>query len=378
MSDNKALNFITRITYIKLDNGSVIKNLEDLNVRIIPYVALGYKKESYQVYLGDKKLCKTTSDKILLKYNCCTCGRENKLHSYRTLQLKISSKNIDTCKHCYQALNEKLKIYRRKLMTGKIRRKNKPTNPSPIEIYNNFSEKDKSRWESHNFKSEAEWKKYSKHFIKVNGISIENVTFKLYAYSNNATKISNKILYNNKEYSIKEITCKCSKCKKIYKIRPTPICIKKRKGFFCRKCADNDFFYNATFTSKKTLNNKNESIIYQSKFEYSFINFCNSHNIEIQNGPIVEYTWNKNIHNYYVDFYIPKLNWLIELKDYHIWHKKELKNGKWKSKERGVNILIENGKYAHYELLYYKKFNSNWKSKFLKLYNSVDPDLKIK
>ena len=40
---------------------------------------------------------------------------------------------------------------------------------------------------------------------------------------------------------------------------------------------------------------------------------------------------------YIVDFYIPCINTLIELKDDHCWHLEQIKNGIWKAKMDKVN-----------------------------------------
>ena len=47
-----------------------------------------------------------------------------------------------------------------------------------------------------------------------------------------------------------------------------------------------------------------------------------------------------------VDFMIN--NYLIEIKDNHIWHKNDIKSGKWQAKELAVNILVKNGEYKDF------------------------------
>lgn len=42
------------------------------------------------------------------------------------------------------------------------------------------------------------------------------------------------------------------------------------------------------------------------------------------------------IKTYRVDFEIPKLNWLVEIKDDHIWHKNQIKSGLWSEKEKNI------------------------------------------
>jgi len=42
----------------------------------------------------------------------------------------------------------------------------------------------------------------------------------------------------------------------------------------------------------------------------------------------------EQILKYHVDFYIPDKKLLIEIKDNHIWHKREIDSGKWHMKEK--------------------------------------------
>jgi hypothetical protein len=74
--------------------------------------------------------------------------------------------------------------------------------------------------------------------------------------------------------------------------------------------------------------------MYQSKLELKFINWCNSNNIIVNNGPVVDYLFNGKNHKYRIDFQIDDL--LIEIKDFHIWHKNQVESGKWAAKLSAV------------------------------------------
>jgi hypothetical protein len=58
-------------------------------------------------------------------------------------------------------------------------------------------------------------------------------------------------------------------------------------------------------------------------------------------------------HSYRVDFAIPKLKLLIEIKDNHIWHRDQIKSGKWDQKVAGVNMFLEN-KHEYKNVIYEK------------------------
>jgi hypothetical protein len=47
---------------------------------------------------------------------------------------------------------------------------------------------------------------------------------------------------------------------------------------------------------------------------------------------------------------------MIEIKDNHIWHKNEMKNGKWNAKETAARSLIDNKNYFGYYMI----FPKNW------------------
>ena len=93
------------------------------------------------------------------------------------------------------------------------------------------------------------------------------------------------------------------------------------------------------------------NITYQSKLELDFIKKCNKRGIVIENGPRIPYIWEDKERNYIVDYYVPKLNLLIELKDNHIWHKQQLENGKWDAKMEAVQNMIENNVYKDFIMI---------------------------
>lgn len=104
---------------------------------------------------------------------------------------------------------------------------------------------------------------------------------------------------------------------------------KNKYKIFCQDCG----FCNNTLKIRHTKNAKGNIICYQSKYELKFIQFCNDHGINIGNGPRLQYCMNGKELIYKVDFYIDSLKLLIELKDNHHWHKKQVESGKWKAKE---------------------------------------------
>lgn len=135
---------------------------------------------------------------------------------------------------------------------------------------------------------------------------------------------------------IKDIEFVCDSCNDTF-MSTDLITHKNKIKCLCRDCN----LTNNIFKIRKYRNVSDEPILYQSKFELKFIRFCNENKIRLENGPKIPYNWNGKQRTYRVDFYIPKLNILIEIKDNHIWHKEQVQNGKWQAKLEGVSKYNE-------------------------------------
>lgn len=135
---------------------------------------------------------------------------------------------------------------------------------------------------------------------------------------------------------------------------------KNQIKILCKDCK----FTNSIYKLRTYNNLRNESIIYQSKFELKFIRYCNENKVYVINGPNIPYyntLTNKNC-IYKVDFAIPKLNLLVEIKDNHHWHREQVNNGKWNSKVDGVYTFINEKKefnnviYSRYIIIFPKNY----------------------
>jgi hypothetical protein len=109
-------------------------------------------------------------------------------------------------------------------------------------------------------------------------------------------------------------------------------------------------------------NINNEIIMYQSKLELKFIEWCVSNNIIVKNGPNIDYVFNDKQHKYRVDFEID--GFLIEIKDFHIWHRNQVESGKWDEKVNAANKFINDHK--EYKKYYFITPN-NWNQKLKEL-----------
>jgi hypothetical protein len=106
--------------------------------------------------------------------------------------------------------------------------------------------------------------------------------------------------------------------------------------------------------------------MYQSKLELKFINWCAENNINVINGPNIEYIFNNKTHKYRVDFQINKI--LIEIKDFHIWHKNQVESGLLEIKTNCVQkYIIENNLDKYFFIT-----SNNWNQMLSELKNILN------
>jgi len=168
---------------------------------------------------------------------------------------------------------------------------------------------------------------------------------------NNQMRFSS-FLYDKKADSLfkaHQPILKCENCHEIWRAKSLEK-FKNDLKITCKTCS----FTNKTFCIRKTKNCQNEMILYQSRLELKFINWCNVNNIFVKNGPVIEYDFHGKKKKYRVDFQIENL--LIEIKDNHIWYKNDLKSGKMLAKENAVKKELENGKYDYFFLMTPRKW----------------------
>ena len=178
-------------------------------------------------------------------------------------------------------------------------------------------------------------------FIYYPCVSISNQTrFCPYLYSKS----------NNNIEKIVNIEFKCENCSSVFISKDLHSHKNKIKAL-CKDCN----LTNNIFKIRSYKNLSNETIYYQSKFELKFIRYCNDNKILLINGPKISYNRaNSNkLHSYRVDFAIPKLKLLIEIKDNHIWHRDQVESGKWEEKVKGVNNFLQN-KHIYNDIIYEK------------------------
>lgn len=155
------------------------------------------------------------------------------------------------------------------------------------------------------------------------------------------------------------IEWKCEVCETNFINRDLEV-QKNRLRILCAECS----FCNRTF-KVKSFTTPWGKIIYQSQQELHLIKWCISNMISIMNGPTIEYNWNGKQHKYKVDFQLPDYKFLLEIKDNHVWHKKQVESGKWGAKENCAKHWCEE-KGWKYEMIFPTTLSA-WKEQIIKL-----------
>lgn len=82
--------------------------------------------------------------------------------------------------------------------------------------------------------------------------------------------------------------------------------------------------------------------------------------------------WGNVERTYITDFYLPQYKMIIELKDNHIWHKNQVKSGKWERKEEAANEYAKAND-CKYILLFPTDIDSFFNSLEIDSLNAVMP-----
>lgn len=314
------------------------------------------KKPIYKLKVDNKLISKNNS--FIVKYKCINCTSYHTV-AFNNISKKIN-KNIIKCRICKELDNEKRKKQSQMMLNKHL------SNDVPIEILkiNNTEFIKISNSEFNEEETEFQHNYFRRHLnldefdrIKNKIISIQNNKFtdiSQFQYIS-TLKIHNQTKYTPYLYNIsndtfekiKYIQFKCDVCDNTFINRDLYIQKNKFK-ILCQDCN----FTNNIFKIRNTKNCNNEKITYQSKLELKFIAYCNKNKIQVKNGPKINYIHDSKQKKYIVDFYLPQLNSLIEIKDNHCWHKENKKNGKWDAKINAVEKLLYEKKYSEYILIY--------------------------
>lgn len=357
---------ISKITNIYDENHNEIK-IENIKLEFTKSKYSSTKENLWHIILNSLALSR--KNKYYIKYSCVTCDAN---HLVGTIQFL---RKINKCSYCCY-LCRNLEINKRKNHSEFLKNNKYPKNEEDLakelvekleetklniierknELFNDMDDDFKTKYFLFHLTND-DYNRISKNIISFqNGKYTDLNSIKYIPVSKCGNQMQyTSIMYDSKNdilFKAHQPIMKCDNCNNNWRAKSLEQ-FKNTIKIMCNEC----LLVNKTFKIRVTKNINNEQILYQSKLELKFINWCNDNNIIVKNGPKVKYNFGDKDRIYKVDFQINKT--LIEIKDDHIWHKNDLLSGKWKAKETGVYKLIENKEYDEYFII---KPN-NWMNK---------------
>ena len=294
------------------------------------------KNSIYHITLNDKHLSKR--DALNIKYKCITCDA---VHIVGTTQfLRKINKCSYRCDSCGSSVNNDKQA---PILPLSLKEQKEASD----RLFEEYDDDFKDTYYSYHLTNE-DYKRISKNIISLqNGkYKIEDLEYWAVFKTNNQMLFSSVFYDNVNNLIIKanQPILRCDNCNNDWRAKT----LEKYKNchkILCSSCT----LCNKTYKIRTTKNCINDIILYQSKLELNFINWCNNNSIIVKNGPALSYVFQGIERKYKVDFMIKDL--LIEIKDNHIWYRNDIKTGKNEAKINAVKEAIKNGDYKEYYLI---------------------------
>jgi hypothetical protein len=283
------------IKFILLDN-------EKVN---ISNIKLDYKS-IYYIILNNKVL--TYHDKYIFNYNCINCG-SNHQSGIKQFLKKINNGTNNCClcrNNKIVLINDLISIHYKS-----------------IESFNNLDDDYKDKYYLYHL-TENDYNRIHNNIISFHNNNLSNIDDYEYWSVFNINNKYISVLYDNKNNSIikpYQPILKCDICNNNWKANS----LEKFKN--CLKIICNNCLSNKQSNIYYFKNCDNKQISYYSKLELKFIKWCNTNNILVNNGPLINF----NNKKYKVGFIIN--NNLIEIVD-----KKHINTNKIDA----INSIIKN------------------------------------
>jgi len=320
------------------------------------------KNDIWHIQINDTFLKRTSN--LIIKYTCTTCDTNNSISTTQFIR------KINKCSMACPSCN----IIK---LNNTIYDKCKPIIKSLIEIHEDSIiefEKYPDEFKNSYLLSHLTAEDYIRikpkiiSFCNMNKNDLDNYEFWSIFKTDNQQHFTS-ILYdkvNDAVFKIDQPILKCENCSKNWRAKNI-VQFKNTYKIMCIDCK----LCNKIFKIRPTSNLLNEKIIYQSKLELKFIKWCHEEGIILNNGPYIKYIFEGKERTYRVDFRIGE-KILIEIKDFHIWHKNQVQSGLWDTKLKAVETYNLTN-----DSVYYFIYPTNWNQKINELKNAILPEFKI-
>ena len=371
----KILNNIIDITTVSIDTkdttGITPVEIKSIRLEFSSNKYSSKKNSIYHITLNDKHLSK--KDAFNIKYKCVSCDaihivgttqflRKINKCSYRC-GLCVNKDEIKRLNHsCYLSTldNKDTRSIKQQTPSSKPSLSLREQKAESDRIFEEYDDDFKDNYYTYHLTNE-DYERISKNIISLqNGkYKIEDLEYWSVFKTNNQMLFSSVFYDNANNLVIKanQPIMRCDNCGNDWRAKT----LEKYKNchkILCPACAA-CALCNRTYKIRTTKNCVKDIILYQSKLELNFINWCNNNSIIVRNGPVLPYVFLDVARKYKVDFVIKcgaakasgDGDILIEIKDNHIWYRNDIKSGKHEAKLSAVRAAIEKGDYKEYYLI---------------------------
>jgi len=306
----------------------------------------------WHVYINDIRLTKT--NKYSISYRCLECDNITTISTTRFLRkVRNESEKCGICKL------ENMNLCKERIRNGnaeKVIKSPKQIKYVPrihheksIEEFEQLPELYQNSYMLHHL-SKDEYQRILPRIISIgNGVYSHMDRYEFWS----VYKVNNQMRFTsmmfdpvtNSVFKANQPILNCENCGNNWRAKSLEG-FKNQYKILCHTCK----LCNQTFKIRPIKNYIGENLIFQSKLEKKFVDWCNENSIIVRNGPYIDYFHNGKSHRYRVDFIVGNI--LVEVKDFHIWHKNQVESGKWKAKQDAVESAIStNNDYTKFVLL---------------------------
>lgn len=358
MEDTES-NYFSNIIYVrnKVNNDIVLK--ERCSIKKVTSMYSNTKEPIYKLIIDSVAISRNNT--YTVKYRCQTCSTDQEITL--NLYMRKVNRKITGCDACKNREANKCNNHREfmkqngtNVLSGKYI-KDEPVSVKKMPVDKHL-EKSIADWniEEDDFKdryflyhlTQDDFERIKSKIISINNDKFRDIsewnyfpTYRIY----NQTRYT-PMLINKTDNSVEKplyLKFKCDNCDDLFIHRDMEV-VKNQYKILCKNCS----LTNKTFCLRKYKCKDGSTLMWQSIPERRFIEWCEDHNINIKNGPNIEYTFNNGTHIYRVDFELPQFNILIEMKDNHCWHKQQVESGKFGAKKSAAEEWCQKNNYTYH------------------------------
>jgi hypothetical protein len=314
-----------------------------IQTRYLQYETSKYsstKTNIWHVFFNDIKLKKTSE--YVITYECSSCNQLNRCASTQYLR------KIRECKStCFNCNNIRLNLNTFPPKEPHIKQELSLIEKHEKHVieYETYPDQFKHSYELSHLSLDDYLRILPKIVSFGNGKYTDIHTYEFWSiYKVNNQMRFSSVLYdsvNKTIFKADQPIIKCDNCTKEWRCKSIEG-FKNCYKILCQDCK----LCNRIFKVRPIKNINNEVIVYQSKLELKFIDWCASNKLIVKNGPNIDYIFDEKTRKYKVDFQIDNI--LIEIKDFHIWHRNQVDSGVWDAKLNAVNKYIEDNNMDKY------------------------------